>query len=110
MKKQLLLFVCTLISLGLFAQVEKGKVLLGVSTPISGGILNSATTGNGVVAGINSTSQKNNNGNTLFFSPSASIDFLLSYQAGSIKNPGLKEADASVNTFGLNIGFSWFLR
>jgi hypothetical protein len=58
MKKPFLFFVCMLISLGLFAQVEKGKVLLGASTPISGGIASLLPNGGTGGAGIGFTTQK----------------------------------------------------
>lgn len=49
-------------------------------------------------------------GVAVFFSPSASIDFLVNYQHATWKDGDNDDFKLTGNAFGLNVGFSWFLK
>ncbi len=80
---------------------------------VSYGQLKTKTEGSGFFDGedkTNITTFRGGAGLALFFNPSASADFTLSYQGGNMKDPDVDDSKIKASAFGLNIGFSWFLK
>lgn len=59
---------------------------------------------------VNHNAFRGGAGVALFFSRSASIDFLVNYQHATWKPDDSDEGKLTGNAFGLNVGFSWFLK
>lgn len=59
---------------------------------------------------VNLSSFRGGAGLAIFFNPAASLDLTLSYQSGSLKDPDINDSKITASAFGLNAGFSWFLK